>query len=356
MKTKILRVIGCCILLLWTGCNTKDDVGDVSSDKVELTMKVAANFSTGSRTGTDLPEKEKIKTLRVIIIDGKGNVEHNVLIKPESAVEQISNKTFQVAKNDKKKIYLLANVEELTGLEPTINDDLENRIRNNVGITPDYLKNTEYLPMSSCYEFMVGEKNKDCGTLYIAYAATKFTFTFKNKMPDYKKLGISGLTVSQIADKSYLYPIVNNSEGEEDKFWLEKLVNGEIIRLYEIPDNAVHIPYNIEIESRVVIENGKEYSFLPIYLPESKYLIDGKQTYSLNINMGSGDDESDDHIRDLQIDGGSQPLNSLFRNTHVDVSIVVKNLDEIEILHGIYGMINPWEEHDDVSGSIEEQK
>ncbi len=356
MKTKILQVIGCCILLLWTGCDTKDDVSDMSSDKIRLTMNVAANFSVSTRTETALPEKEKIKTLRVIIIDGEGKVEYNDLIEQESGVEQISNRTFQVSKNNNKKIYLLANVEGLSDLDPANNDGLEERIKQNISITSEYLSKTEYLPMSSCYEFRVEDENKDCGTLYVAYATTKFTFTIKNEMPDSKKLGVSGLTINQIADKSYLYPIVKNTEGKEDKFWLEKLENGEIIRSYEIPDMAEHAPYDTGIEERIVIENGHEYSFPAVYVPESKYIVDGKQSYSLSINLGSGNDETNDRIRDLQISSNNKPLNSLFRNTHVNITIVVKNLNEIEIIHGIYGMINPWEDNDPVSGSIEEKK
>ena len=40
---------------------------------------------------------------------------------------------------------------------------------------------------------------------------------------------------------------------------------------------------------------------------------------------------------------------------HVKVKVVVKSLEQIDILIGIYGMIEPWTELDPVSGSIIEK-
>ena len=201
------------------------------------------------------------------------------------------------------------------------------------------------MPMSSSYKFRVNEENKDCGTLYVAYAATKFTFTFENQMAD-GVLGISDIIINQVASTSYLYP------QDVDSRWLNRLLNKEIVTSYAIPDVAVHSPFSLENTERVVIEKGGTYTFPPVYVTESKNVnaLDNEQSYLLGLKIGRGEDAAADLIRDRQLN----PLSSLFRNTHVDVKIVVKKLDQIEVIQGIYGMINSWEEIDPVEGSIVE--
>ena len=95
MKTRIMRGIGWCILLLLAGCKTADDTPQVSSDKVNLTLSVATTLSGNAKSRADLPEAEKIHTLRVIIFDENG-VEHNELVYDNAVtgVEELSRKTF----------------------------------------------------------------------------------------------------------------------------------------------------------------------------------------------------------------------------------------------------------------------
>lgn len=350
MKTRIMRGIGWCILLLLAGCKTADDTPQVSSDKVNLTLSVATTLSGNAKSRADLPEAEKIHTLRVIIFDENG-VEHNELVYDNAVtgVEELSRKTFEVRTNSSKTIYLLANAEKLPDLNLTQSEGLEQRILGYDQVTIDYLREADCLPMSSSYKFRVNEENKDCGTLYVAYAATKFTFTFENQMAD-GVLGISDIIINQVASTSYLYP------QDVDIRWLNRLLNKEIVTSYAIPDVAVHSPFSLENTERVVIEKGGTYTFPPVYVTESKNVnaIDNEQSYLLGLKIGRGEDAAADLIRDVQLTDGTNPLNSLFRNTHVDVKIVVKKLDQIEVIQGIYGMINPWEEIDPVEGSIVE--
>ena len=352
MKTRIIRGIGWCILLLLAGCKIEDDTPQVSSDTVDLTLSVASTFSRSPMTGDDLPEAEKIHTLRVIIVDESGEVEHNTLIynNATTGVEEVANKTFKVRKNSSKTVYLLANAEQLPGLDLTQTEGLEKRISEYDQVTLEYLQTAESLPMSSSYTFNVQDINKDCGTLYVAYAATKFTFTFENQMGVTMPLGVSGITIHQIASTSYLYP-----HGVDR--WLSDLLNKTIISAYDIPDKATHAPFSLEDFERVVIESGETYTFPPIYLTESKNTneIDKVQSYAASLKIGIGEDGSADHIRDVQLTDGTTPLNSLFRNTHVNVRIVVKRLEQIEIIIGIYGMIEPWVELEPVHGSIVEK-
>lgn len=347
-----MRGIGCCILLLLAGCKIEDDAPQTSSDKVNLTLSVATTHKGAPVLGEKLPEAEKIHTLRVVILDGNGMVEHNTLLydNETTGVDEVADKTFEVTKNNSKTIYLLANAEQLPGLNLTETEGLVKRISEYDQVSLGYLRNAGSLPMSSSYSFNVQDKNKDCGTLYVAYAATKFTFTFENQMGAGMPLGISGLAINQIASTSYLYP-----HGADR--WLNNLLDKTIISTYDIPAIATHAPFQLEDFERIVVENGQSYTFPPIYLTESKNInnIDQKQSYSASLKIGIGEDGAADHIRDVQLTDGTTPLNSLFRSTHVDVKIIVKKLEQIEIIIGIYGMIEPWKELDPVFGSIIEK-
>ena len=351
MKTGTLRGIGCGILLLAAGCATEEDnTPQASSDRVSLTLDVA---TTRGNENPELPDAEKIHTLRVIIVDGKGEVEHNALIYNNDAggVEEVAARTFEVSKNDTKTIYLLANAEQLPGLNPDESEGLQTRITEYDGVTVEYLRNADWLPMSSSYSFSVQDKNKDCETLYVAYAATKFTFTFENRMPAGTSLGVSGITVNQIATSSYLHP-------RASKRWLSDLLGRRIVSEYEIPAHATHEPFVWEGFDREVIESGASCSFPPLYLTESRNIndVDLTQSYSVGLKIGTGASADDDHIRDIQLTDGTNPLNALFRCTHVNVKVIVKSLEQIEIITGIYAMIEPWEELDPVSGSIVEKQ
>ena len=348
-----MRGIGGCILLLLAGCGLDDDASrTTASDLVDLTMNVATTRSDGAPSATDgLPEAEKIHTLRIIIIDATDGIEHNTLIydNPTTGVEEVAAKTFKVKKNSSKTIYLLANAEQLEGLDLTNPEGLKERLDEYDRISLEYLRQAKALPMSSTYSFNVQERNKDCGTLYVAYAATKFSFTFRNEMQDGKALGVSGITVNQIASTSYLYP------HGADK-WLTDLLNKTVVSAYDIPATATHAPFQMEEFERVTIAAGTSYSFPPLYLTESKNPngLDQKQSYSLGLKIGAGSDASGDHVRDVELIDGTRPLSSLFRSTHVNVEIVVKSLEQIEVITGIYGMIEPWGELDPVPGTIVE--
>ena len=349
MKTALTYMAATVFLLAAAGCSENPGGGELSGDgTVELSMDIAA---TRSGSGDEVPDKEKIYTLRVIIFGQDGDVEYNGLVYDSTeGVSEVSSRTFKVRENESKTIFLLANVEDIDGFDLENADGLRDRIEGYGDISPEYLQSAESLPMSSSYSYTVRDVNVDCGTLYVAYAATKFTFSFENRMPAGSSLGISGLTINQIASTSYLYPQASDR-------WLTELLNGRIVTAYEIPATAVHAPFLWEDFERVVIPSGDTYAFPPIYLPESRNIndLDTEQSYTAGLKIGLGDDALNDHIRDVRLSDGSSELNSLFRGTHVKVKVVVKSLEQIDILIGIYGMIEPWTELDPVSGSIIEK-
>ena len=346
MKTALTYMAATVFLLAAAGCSENPGGGELSGDgTVELSMDIAA---TRSGSGDEVPDKEKIYTLRVIIFGQDGDVEYNGLVYDSTeGVSEVSSRTFKVRENEGKTIFLLANVEDIDGLDLENADGLRDRIEGYGDISPEYLQSAESLPMSSSYSYTVRDVNVDCGTLYVAAAAVKFTFTFENSMATGLTLGISGITVNQVASLSWLYP-----HGVDTR-WLTSLVDKDIITDYTIPSDAVHSPYEATFD-RVTVASGASVTLPPFYLTESRNEISGVQEYSVSLKIGTGDSGDGDLFRDAGLTNGDGPLNSLFRCTHVDVHVNVKSLEQIEIYDGIYGMINPWEELPPVSGSITE--
>ena len=126
--------------------------------------------------------------------------------------------------------------------------------------------------------------------------------------------------------------------------------------------------YNITVDKNGVMrrsDNGAEVSFyganytVPFahaYRALESLGIDHKRAIDRDVYHFSrlGLDAFRIHVWDVEIADSEGKLNSLFRGTHVDVEIIVKSLDVIEIIKGIYGMIVPWEELEPVDGTITE--
>lgn len=343
---------GLCCLTAACGCNVMQDDGAGTSGYVDLSMDIAAVKSVSKSDIRAAGDAEKMSTLRAVIFRQDGSVEHNELIydDPEAPLEEVRNKTFRVRANEAKTIYLLANAENLPDLDLENPDGLKARIDACDGVSSDYLREADAIPMTSSYTFNVRNQNVDCGTLYVAFAAVKFTFTFKNEMEDGNSFGVSGMTLYSIASTSYLYP---HGTGQR---WLSDLLAGKTVTAYDVPETAQHVPFDMEITSRLVVDYLESITLPPVYLPESRNIAEGSQTYTLSILMGPGDDPDGDgdRIRDAVLTGDDGPLNSLFRGTHVNVDIIVKSMEQVDIVYGIYGMIEPWTELDPVDGSISE--
>ncbi len=205
-----------------------------------------------------------------------------------------------------------------------------------------------YLPMSSVYTYQMDSENKSFDA-YVVYAAVKFSFSFENRMK--KPIRLSAVHIDQTADYSYLLP---KNAGTD---WISQLGSSDnVITKYDIPDNASHARYSCALPEKQVIAGGGNYSLPPIYVPESKNVNEqtGKQGYSVAFALGVGAAGEDEPLRPFELTAGGVPLMSLFRSTHVKVDVIVHSLEDIQIIQGLYAMINPWLELEPVGGTIEE--
>ena len=358
-----------------------------SSDTAELPREggddrdIFLTFQTavaGASTRADEDNgDDHVGTLRIVIVS-KGNekeaawkVEHNNTVSPTTALPQMYS--FKVAPDSKKRIYLIANGEQLVDAEGNALNFTDNTkfipedsgkapIDDCVfGISEEHPYNSSALPMSAVYEFDVPAADKITDgtyplpkTLYLVRAATKFSFEFTNQSTE-RNITVTSIDVEQvITDRMYLMPHVNTNGG--GKYWVVeetkaesgstyaekvlqdmdwgKWMDGEIERSkrkednewltdYEIPGGVTTTTHKFTFDPLSMEKSTGEHhptaTTNAFYLPESRTVKAGDnqyklQEYSITVHTTEGEWE-------LTYPAVTLPhLASLFRNTHVVVS------------------------------------
>lgn len=379
-------VFACWMLSACSSAMEEPDNGISDGSTATLTIHTAVP-GAGTRAD-DIPEREKIDRLRIIVVDKETNiVDYNRLhIFP---YRDGSTYTIGLDKGGKKLLYLLANTEDLDLDIPSEgrewNDEVDDYV---ITSLPD-----GRLPFTSQYEVEVAEEEEedtagdettegdtpadgdgttegdtpadDDGTTggdttedvvpeipedytcYIAIAAVKFSFTFTNGTEN--EIEVSDFKISSIADRSYLFP--HNKEWDE---WVENVTgDGEkkYFTKYEIPSEAGHNEFPVPIPSSsftVPTGDNNTYTIPDFYCHESKHILpfpDAKdQQYFIQFTIGGKE-----YVAEIQ------GLKSLIRSTHVIVNININKLSE-DVTHEIvvWGKITDWKDLDPVEGGLEE--
>lgn len=386
-----LSCIGACWLL--PACSSAieepESGGGVDGYPASLTFHIAVP-GAGTRAG-DIPEREEIERLRIIVVDKKTNkVDYNRLNNFPN--RDGSTYTIGLDKGGKKLLYLLANTEEL-GLDiPSEGQDWKNAIDDyDINPLPD-----GRLPFTSQYEVEVAEEEEEDTdgdettdgdtptdgdgttegdtpadvvpeipedyTCYIAIAAVKFSFTFTNKTKD--DIKVSDFKISSIADRSYLLP-----HNEKWNDWVENVTGDDEKKYftnYAIPFGTTHNVFPVPIPSSgnegeseagtgtspssftVPTGDNNTYTIPDFYCHESKHILpfpDAKdQQYFIQFKIGE-----EEYVAEIQ------DLKSLIRSTHVIVNIKINKLSEDET-HEIvvWGKITDWKDLVPVEGGLEE--
>lgn len=384
-------VFACWMLSACSSAMEEPDNGISNGSTATLTIHTAVP-GAGTRADDNIPEREKIDRLRIIVVDEETNiVDYNRL--HSFPYRDGSTYTIGLDKGGKKLLYLLANTEDLSGLVipsegDTWNDAVDKHV---INLLPE-----GRLPFTSKYKVEVaeeeeentsGDENKDGDTpadgdgttegdtpedvvpeipedytCYIAIAAVKFSFTFTNNTG--QEITVSDFKISSIADCSYLLP--HNEKWDE---WVENVTGDgakEYFTNYEIPSKTEHKEYIVPIlssgnegeseagtgtsTSSFTVPTGENntYTIPDFYCHESKHILpfpDAKdQQYFIQFTIGGKEYEAE--IRGLK---------SLIRSTHVIVNIKINKLSEDEI-HDIvvWGKIIGWKDLEPVEGGLEE--
>lgn len=182
--------------------------------------------------------RELMRTLRVIIANGAGQVEHNIFfdnlageINDGNGIDQVkTTDQVKVIGNDRKTIYLIANEGAITleGDEPnaskllgsfTTGTDIDEAAMKSLVLMADKHKadwnddTKRLLPITNIEYFDVGQPYEEPYTanLYVHRAAVKFTFLFNNEtnLP----LSLDSILLIGDSDREFLFP---NADGYTD--------------------------------------------------------------------------------------------------------------------------------------------
>lgn len=372
MNRYIIHIAYLCLtFFLLASCNKQEDA--VPQDEGMVTLSIsAAMASRATNTGDESRTyAELMHTLRIIIFDKDGNVEHNRLYTFDKGLFETENHIFIVKSKENKTIYLLANCEKFAVKKednPTIASldalELEERdgILQNQDTKPDEGEGTiNVLPATAKYSIQVGEKSQT-ETLYVVHAANKISFEFKNESG--QEITISEWRLTPIAQNSYLIPHITGEDEntpEEDRWYRKVLAqyknadlseDDEGVTNYDIPNDANQDTFNEELEKGIKIAAGESATLYsasePFYLHESKANADpttGQLKYTVSCVING-------QVYDAVLPN----LPSLFRGTYVKIKAIINALNEDEPYEGIYAEIVEWEEYNPVTGEIVEEE
>lgn len=365
MKPNIIHSIVVCLaafaLLFMVACGSQEESLPDTAEAA-LYLNVATLEQTRSEEA-ELPDNEKMHSVRIVILHEDGTVEHNRYYSLEGAQAQ-KYILLKVRPNEKKKIFLFANeesvstVEGVTGGNQTLtaffNDYTENSSGfeaavNGIYFAPDY-SNGKNIPMSSVYEIDFTEGKVE-ETFYVVRVATKFTMNFMNWRSE--EVTVTNFTIEKYADENFLMARVNDSEQNRQLFkgktwieWLKEVSDASSesddyatteavgwLKDYELPVQAdktkIYTHGTITVGKPTVDINYPDNSKpgvakdVPVfYLPESMNLkadaTDGEQEYTMTIKIQGRDEPFVCKLSNLK---------ALFRNTHVVVNITLNSME-----------------------------
>lgn len=372
MKTSIIHSIVVCLaafaLPFMVACSSREESLPEEISEAILHLNVEPIGRTRAGTTAELPDKEKMRSVRIIVLHNDGKVEHNRNFSLENA---LAEKTIllKVTPNEKKKIFLFANEKSVSSVEG-VTVEGENKTLtaffnsytegmsgfedevNELYFAPDYSVE-EPIPMSSMYEIDFKEGREDY-KFYLVRVATKFTVNFFNWRGE--EVTVENFSIESHADKNFLmahvnsYPDTQNPETNQ-KYptwidWLKAVSDASNVDSdaatnrfgwltdYELPEQSTATIYThgkvtvgkptVDIDNPGNSKPGVA-SVVPVfYLPESK-----------NLKAGATEQE---YILTIKIAGRAEPfvckldkLKALFRNTHLVVNITMYNSIEIVV-------------------------
>lgn len=266
-------------------------------------------------------DNEKVQTLRVIVVNSRNEVEGNVHINlmkdGGTPVEEQTVMMRNIASNDTKMIYLIAN-EEATRKSPVSVGDVPlvdydfNKIKAGGKFPIDELfelkmqlnENSDHLsnglkgglPMSECHRvripvvppdapgrdelegdgfFLLDENDQIINpapgadeeifgyrqTLWITRTAVKFTCEVTNNQTA-GRVKLKGLRMQKMAGEAYFLPRVLERDGHEIK---------EFAVPVETMENNKHFEFKYDLSATEELQKEKPFVLPPIYLLEGKY-------------------------------------------------------------------------------------
>lgn len=298
-----------------------------------------ANSRQGSRAADGyeadrLPadDGEKMQTLRIIILDGRGNAEHNSLWDLRAAPDvTATGQAFPVRANDTKTILLLANEHSpgmeamrayLAGINAAAGQHVDMRelhaLQLDAPVKPP-------LPMSAVHSYHIGSGTEYSASFLIHRAATKYSFRITNNDPAHPHR-IDYVAISNIASTQYLFPDADFTDDTQMQW-----------SAYRAPAGAGSEERTFTVNADVA--SGSRLDVPAIYLPEG---VPGDDVYRAGLSVdGSFLGWCELENAEPGTTGDALPMTDLPRNTHVIVNVTLNHND-----YKIHYTVCPWQTHD----------
>ncbi len=275
---------------------------------------------------------EKIQTMRFIIVDADGNIEHNAYMRQQPNYTT-GKQMFKVKPSQTKTIYLIGNEASIPyeTMKPFLalrkGDHFPENTYSDITLSrtdgQPLFTDTEVIPMTEVHKVSVGGIQYDGTTprpyrtaLFVTRASIKITFkinvddAYTGFDPDI----LSDIIFNQVADREYLFP--NNTVYDPAKATVYETVDNpavvdkRIITEYDVPADARNAAYTFNwIKSDD--KSRRTFSAGPVYLPETKYAIPGTTSpYSITLPVNG-----------TELTATLPNLPALPRNTHAVINI-----------------------------------
>lgn len=293
---------------------------------------------------------ENIETLRIIILDGDGNVEHNNLYSGLADATKAGEYEYRVRDKDRKTVILLANegyyLLDEQGMEIAggttslsryldgfpVNSHIDVKTLESLTIalkhnSPDDkgLSLKKPLPISAIYTEYVSATAEDdhIERSYVMHrAAVKYSFRIINKSEFNHTL--EGIRINRIADREFIFPNATYTVND---------LGHQVIESYSTPATASEQVYENHDFTLSLEKNMTQAIEVmePIYVPEG---LDADTPQQLSIALDGAPLQI---WRDLkwvmpgEDEDAARPMVDLPRNTHVVVNITINDDNSIDL-------------------------
>ncbi len=355
---------------MFTACSSDEapvvPAGDNTYSNLVLRVSLPGTAQTDALTRADdfdvfVNERDKwgiagenIESLRVMILDSKGNVEVNAYYPELTDATQAGKYEYRVLNHDTKTIILLANEEGYTITTPDgqkqsafayfdalhVNSFVD--MTDLQAITLSLADNADTadshgqslrkpLPISAIHTERIDtdEENEYVEREYVMHrAAVKYSFrVINNSVYDHT---LEGIRINRVADREFLFPNAKYTTND---------MGHQVIESYQTPDGTVDGEYSYEgfsvkLDKQMSQKGMKAREVACIYVPEGK-TIDELYKVSITLNGAPLDMWGELKWRmpgQADSEATNKPMTDLPRNTHVVVNITIKDDNTMDFI------------------------
>lgn len=362
----LIQMLNIAVLSVLAGCTADmpSSVSEGAYSRLVMTVALPGSLSESplaapsSDFGNFDNEKDKwgvsgenIEQLRIIILDSKGNVEHNNLYSNLTDATTAGAYEYAVLNNDMKTIILLANEKDYLldeeGMEIVggthslsryldsfaVNSSLDVEALKKLTValkqnSPDDkgLSLKTPLPISAIHTEYIATtpENETVERTYIMHrAAVKYSFRIINKSAYDHKL--EGIRVNRIADREFLFPNAVYTTNE---------LGHQVIESYTTPSTAKEQTYENKGFSLSLPKRMTQAvkALDPIYVPEGLSAEEAQQV-SIALDGASLEIWKDlEWLMPGEENAVPRPMVDLPRNTHVVVNIIINDDNTMDFI------------------------